>query len=73
MNGINITYSVVALGDYVIADVNVIGYVGTDALNWGFSECNLVNDLVAYMPANCAVIGGEGTLSGLFFYEAEEE
>ena len=36
-------------------------------------ECYLVNDLVAYMPANCAVIRGEGTLSGLIFYEAKEE
>ena len=63
----------VVLGDYVIADENVTGYAGTYTLNREFSKYNSVNDLVVYMPANCSVNRGEGTLSGLFFYEAEEE
>ena len=49
---------------------NDTGYVGDYVLNWVFVN---VNGHANHTPINCSVIGGEGTLSGLYFYEAKEE
>ena len=42
-------------------------------LNWVFKNVGDVNGHANPIPTNCSVTGGEGTLNGLYFYEAKEE
>ena len=42
-------------------------------LNWVFKNVETINDHANHTPTNCSVTGGEGTLNGLYFYEAKEE
>ena len=61
------------LWDYIIANVNDLGYVGYHVLHWVFKKFEVVNDPVNHIPTNCSVTGGEGTLDDLYFDEVKEE
>ena len=52
---------------------NDLSDAGDGMLNWVTKKFRIINDPVFHIPANCSVIGGEGTLDDLLYDEVKEE
>ena len=52
---------------------NDLSDAGDGMLNWVTEKFRIINDPVFHIPANCSVIGGEGTLDDLLYDEVKEE